>query len=169
MWLSFFFICILYYGDIFLGQKVFWVANIELHTFILISFSFYHDTILTRAYIDPPTFIALEYCWINYYFAENTATECSINKNTVSNYFSSFRDSAMGSNLWLVFAGIYRKTKEASLIVSDRTPNAITWNIKFHCTYLNYSLRLMTIIHQNWCDWRKKLQWFMGQSFKEFC
>lgn len=58
-------------------------------------FSLYHGTILTRAHIDPPTFLALAYCWINCYSLENTAAECCVNKNTVTNYFSSFRDSVV--------------------------------------------------------------------------
>lgn len=58
-------------------------------------FSIFHRTILTRSHIDPPTFLALAYCWINNYSLENTCAECSVNKNTVTNYFSSFRDSVV--------------------------------------------------------------------------
>lgn len=58
-------------------------------------FSIYHGTILTRAHIDPPTFLALAYCWINCYSLENTMAECHVNKNTVTNYFYSFRDSVV--------------------------------------------------------------------------
>lgn len=58
-------------------------------------FSFYHNSIFTRSHIDPPTFMALAYCWVNQYSLENTCAECSVNKNTVTNYFITFRDSVI--------------------------------------------------------------------------
>ena len=58
-------------------------------------FSIYHGTILTRAHIDPPTFLALVYCWINCYSLENTISESHFNKKTATNYFYSFRDSVV--------------------------------------------------------------------------
>lgn len=58
-------------------------------------YSIYHRTILTRSHIDPPTFLALAYCWCNNYTLENTLSECGVNKNTVTNYFTSFRDTVI--------------------------------------------------------------------------
>lgn len=60
-----------------------------------IHFSLYHRSILTRSHIDPPTFLALAYCWVNNYTLEATCSECSVNKNTVTNYFTSFRDTVV--------------------------------------------------------------------------
>lgn len=57
--------------------------------------SLYHGTVLTRSHIDPPTFLALAYCWINCYSLDNTVSECNVNKNTVTNYFTCFRDSVI--------------------------------------------------------------------------
>lgn len=58
-------------------------------------FSIYHQTILTRSHIDPPKFLLLAYCWINCYSVEDTIAECQVNKNTVNNYFTAFRDSVV--------------------------------------------------------------------------
>lgn len=58
-------------------------------------FSLYNHSILTRTHIDPPKFLALAYCWINCYTMENTMAECDVNKNTVTNYFTAFRDSVV--------------------------------------------------------------------------
>ena len=58
-------------------------------------FSLYANTILTRAHISPPVFLALAYCWIHNYTLDNTCAECHVNKNTVTNYFTAFRDSVI--------------------------------------------------------------------------
>ena len=58
-------------------------------------FSIYTNTILTRAHIDPPVFLCLAYCWVNCYSLESTSAECGVNKNTVTNYFTAFRDSVI--------------------------------------------------------------------------
>lgn len=60
-----------------------------------IHFSLYHHTILTRAHIDPPTFLALAYCWVNNYNLDAACSECSVNKNTVTNFYTAFRDSVI--------------------------------------------------------------------------
>jgi len=60
-----------------------------------IHFSIFHRTILTRSHVDPPTFLALAYCWVNKCSLETTCSECLVNKNTVTNYFTSFRDSVV--------------------------------------------------------------------------
>lgn len=60
-----------------------------------IHFSLYHHTILTRSHIDPPTFLALAYCWSNNYSLETASNECGVNKNTVTNFYTSFRDSVI--------------------------------------------------------------------------
>lgn len=58
-------------------------------------FSIFHNTILTRAHITPPVFLCLAYCWVNCYTLEATCAECNVNKNTVTNYFTAFRDSVI--------------------------------------------------------------------------
>lgn len=58
-------------------------------------FSLFHRTVLTRAHIDPPTFMALAYCWVNQYSLIDTCAECNVNKNTVTNFFTAFRDSVV--------------------------------------------------------------------------
>ena len=60
-----------------------------------IHFSLFHKTILTRAHIDPPTFLALAYCWTHRYSLKDTCAECNVSKDTVTNFFTAFRDSVI--------------------------------------------------------------------------
>lgn len=60
-----------------------------------IHFSLYHHTILTRSHIEPPTFLALANCWVHNYSLDAACSECSVNKNTITNFYTSFRDSVI--------------------------------------------------------------------------